>query len=380
MEPLGYAYGNLFTATCTRTFDPAVQARRWKSRFTPTVDSTARPMFQNGQSNPYGDQDHHGFGFDTGGPGVLASEIGYPSRRSRPSGRSTSPCTAARDSKDGKSNRTCRRDLSKAASRWFWQEHAAGSLYKRRSCTNNFGDLHRPPQRLHASTTTISSTLRSTRRLFRESHYGPGYYRGLDSFIGGDLFAGQRVEARPCQITGGFRYTGLIPTRDKDTVAFGIVHTDTCRTRSTLAPPVAVLGAIGLDYTRTKPPSSSTTPRRSPAGCWCSRLSNTTSTPCGTGRAVRDDGVLLGACAPKSCSNLYPTSPPMKKLINDPANVVVEALRGIEAAHGDLLKVHYDPNYITRRDAPVANKVGILSGGGSGHEPLHGGFVGRGNA
>ena len=68
----------------------------------------------------------------------------------------------------------------------------------------------------------------------------------------------------------------------------------------------------------------------------------------------------------------------MKKLINDPANVVVEALRGIEAAHGDLLKVHYDPNFITRRDAPVANKVGILSGGGSGHEPLHGGFVGRG--
>ena len=68
----------------------------------------------------------------------------------------------------------------------------------------------------------------------------------------------------------------------------------------------------------------------------------------------------------------------MKKLINDPANVVAEALRGIEAAHGDLLEVHYDPNYITRRDAPVANKVGVLSGGGSGHEPLHGGFVGRG--
>jgi dihydroxyacetone kinase-like protein len=68
----------------------------------------------------------------------------------------------------------------------------------------------------------------------------------------------------------------------------------------------------------------------------------------------------------------------MKKLINDPANVVVEALHGMEAAHGDLLKVHYDPNYITRKEAPVPNKVGILSGGGSGHEPLHGGFVGRG--
>jgi dihydroxyacetone kinase-like protein len=67
----------------------------------------------------------------------------------------------------------------------------------------------------------------------------------------------------------------------------------------------------------------------------------------------------------------------MKKLINDPANVVVEALRGMAAAHGDLLKVHYDPNYITRIDAP-RKKVGVLSGGGSGHEPLHGGFVGRG--
>ena len=68
----------------------------------------------------------------------------------------------------------------------------------------------------------------------------------------------------------------------------------------------------------------------------------------------------------------------MKKLINDPTNVVVEALQGLEAAHGDLLRVHYDPNYIVRRDAPVANKVGVLSGGGCGHEPLHGGFVGRG--
>ena len=68
----------------------------------------------------------------------------------------------------------------------------------------------------------------------------------------------------------------------------------------------------------------------------------------------------------------------MKKLINDPANVVVEALRGMAAAHGDLLSVHYDPHYITRRDRPAKPKVGVLSGGGSGHEPMHGGFVGLG--
>jgi phosphoenolpyruvate---glycerone phosphotransferase subunit DhaK len=68
----------------------------------------------------------------------------------------------------------------------------------------------------------------------------------------------------------------------------------------------------------------------------------------------------------------------MKKLINDPANVVPEALAGMAAAHGDLITVHTDPDYIVRADAPRQGKVGIVSGGGSGHEPMHGGFVGRG--
>jgi dihydroxyacetone kinase-like protein len=68
----------------------------------------------------------------------------------------------------------------------------------------------------------------------------------------------------------------------------------------------------------------------------------------------------------------------MKKLINDPADVVREELQGIEAAHGDRVKVHYDPYYITRVDAPVKGKVALISGGGSGHEPMHGGFVGKG--
>jgi dihydroxyacetone kinase-like protein len=68
----------------------------------------------------------------------------------------------------------------------------------------------------------------------------------------------------------------------------------------------------------------------------------------------------------------------MKKLINDPKNVVVEAAQGFAAAHSDLVTVSYDPIYIVRADAPVAGKVGLVSGGGSGHEPLHGGFVGFG--
>jgi len=67
----------------------------------------------------------------------------------------------------------------------------------------------------------------------------------------------------------------------------------------------------------------------------------------------------------------------MKKLINEPGTVVVDALRGIQAAHPDL-RVDHERKIIYRADAPVAGKVGLISGGGSGHEPLHGGFVGFG--
>jgi len=68
----------------------------------------------------------------------------------------------------------------------------------------------------------------------------------------------------------------------------------------------------------------------------------------------------------------------MKKLINKPEDVVKEELEGVALAHPDLVRVHFAPNYIVRADAPVAGKVGIVSGGGSGHEPLHGGYVGVG--
>jgi dihydroxyacetone kinase-like protein len=68
----------------------------------------------------------------------------------------------------------------------------------------------------------------------------------------------------------------------------------------------------------------------------------------------------------------------VKKLINSPENVVLEALDGMAAAHGDIIRVHKDPNFITRVSSPVKGKVALLSGGGSGHEPMHGGFVGLG--
>jgi phosphoenolpyruvate---glycerone phosphotransferase subunit DhaK len=67
----------------------------------------------------------------------------------------------------------------------------------------------------------------------------------------------------------------------------------------------------------------------------------------------------------------------MKKLINDPATVVTDALVGVEAAYPEL-RVDHEHKVIYRADAPVNGKVGLISGGGSGHEPLHGGFVGLG--
>src|ERR1700709_2578886 len=67
----------------------------------------------------------------------------------------------------------------------------------------------------------------------------------------------------------------------------------------------------------------------------------------------------------------------MKKLINDPADVVPEALRGVARAHPER-RVDFENRTVYRADAPVAGKVGLISGGGSGHEPLHGGFVGPG--
>ncbi len=68
----------------------------------------------------------------------------------------------------------------------------------------------------------------------------------------------------------------------------------------------------------------------------------------------------------------------MRMLINVPESVVPDALRGMAAAHPPELAVDVDRRVVVRRDAPVAGKVALVSGGGSGHEPLHGGFVGPG--
>ncbi len=67
----------------------------------------------------------------------------------------------------------------------------------------------------------------------------------------------------------------------------------------------------------------------------------------------------------------------MKKFINQIDDLLVESLSGFGAAHRDLVNVHLDPNFVTRADK-AKNKVALISGGGSGHEPLHTGFIGYG--
>ena len=68
----------------------------------------------------------------------------------------------------------------------------------------------------------------------------------------------------------------------------------------------------------------------------------------------------------------------MKKLINDPSSVLADALRGVELAHPDTVRVDHENRLVVRADAPRPGKVGLVSGGGSGHEPMHSGFVGLG--
>src|SRR3954471_16186623 len=68
----------------------------------------------------------------------------------------------------------------------------------------------------------------------------------------------------------------------------------------------------------------------------------------------------------------------MKKFLNDPADVVKESLAGLAAAHADLVRYDAGAQILVRAGGPKAGKVALISGGGSGHEPLHGGFVGLG--
>jgi phosphoenolpyruvate---glycerone phosphotransferase subunit DhaK len=68
----------------------------------------------------------------------------------------------------------------------------------------------------------------------------------------------------------------------------------------------------------------------------------------------------------------------MKKFMNAVEDILAESLRGFAAAHADIVTLHRNPVFVTRLASPTKGKVALISGGGSGHEPLHAGFVGRG--
>lgn len=67
----------------------------------------------------------------------------------------------------------------------------------------------------------------------------------------------------------------------------------------------------------------------------------------------------------------------MKKFINNVDHLLTESLSGFAAAHADLVELHFEPNFLTRKNK-AKNKVAIISGGGAGHEPLHAGYIGFG--
>ncbi len=67
----------------------------------------------------------------------------------------------------------------------------------------------------------------------------------------------------------------------------------------------------------------------------------------------------------------------MKKFINKTDDMLVESLTGFASAHADLVEAHFEPTFVTRKQK-AQNKVALISGGGSGHEPLHAGYVGKG--
>ena len=156
-------------------------------------------------------------GFDTGGPGVLASEIGY--RQDDPTEWPVyQPDTASKDGKDGKT--IARSGNYRSGRRWL-SEGTLPAVYKLGLYNNfgNFADL-RNGHVQHQNYLIYASV---NQAIFREDHYGPGFFRGLDAFIGGD-YSTSNVNTLPWQITAGLRYTGLFPTRDKDILSFGVVN------------------------------------------------------------------------------------------------------------------------------------------------------------
>lgn len=68
----------------------------------------------------------------------------------------------------------------------------------------------------------------------------------------------------------------------------------------------------------------------------------------------------------------------MKKIINDKDKIISQMLKGLQKANEDKVKINEELKIVYRKDLPIKGKVGLISGGGSGHEPAHAGYVGDG--
>lgn len=68
----------------------------------------------------------------------------------------------------------------------------------------------------------------------------------------------------------------------------------------------------------------------------------------------------------------------MKKIINDKDKIISQMLNGLQKANEDKVKINEELKIVYRKDLPIKGKVGLISGGGSGHEPAHAGYVGDG--
>ena len=68
----------------------------------------------------------------------------------------------------------------------------------------------------------------------------------------------------------------------------------------------------------------------------------------------------------------------MQSLMNKPGSAITQSLRGMALCHPDTIKVHFDPDFVERTVSARSGKVAVISGSGSGHEPLPIGYVGLG--
>lgn len=68
----------------------------------------------------------------------------------------------------------------------------------------------------------------------------------------------------------------------------------------------------------------------------------------------------------------------MKKMINSVESLLEESLNGFAKAHDDIIQLNHQPRFVARKQKSKQGKVALVSGGGSGHEPLHTGLVGQG--